>query len=93
MEVFVVSYVSELCIYPPWTLSSSQFCLRLRTNLTNHCVVLYIALLIYANETIYLLGNLPFFKIPVDRFIARMTHLVPMLSQNACVGEGPGAIL
>ena len=26
--------------------------------------------LIYVNETIYLLGNLPFFKIHVDRFVA-----------------------
>ena len=32
---------------------------------------LYIVLLIYVNETIYLLGNLPFFKIHVDRFMAR----------------------
>ena len=46
----------------------------------------YIVLLIYVNETIYLLRNLPFFKIHVNRFMARMTHLVPMLSQNACCG-------
>ena len=30
----------------------------------------YIVLLIYVNETIYLLGNLPFFKIYVNRFVA-----------------------
>ena len=31
----------------------------------------YIARLIYVNETIYLLGNLSFFKIHVNRFMAR----------------------
>ena len=31
----------------------------------------YIALLIYVNETIYLLGNLPFFKIHVNGFITQ----------------------
>ena len=30
----------------------------------------YIVLLIYVNETIYLYGNLPFFKIPVNHFMA-----------------------
>ena len=29
-----------------------------------------IALLIYVNETMYLLGNLPFYKIHVNRFMA-----------------------
>ena len=32
MEMFLLSYVNELCIYPRLRLSSSQFCLRLRTN-------------------------------------------------------------
>ena len=36
----------------------------------------YIVLLIYVNEIIYLYGNLPFFKIHVNHFIAQMTHLV-----------------
>ena len=31
----------------------------------------YIVLLIYTNETIYLYGNLPFFKIHVNHFMAR----------------------
>ena len=31
----------------------------------------YIVLLIYVNETIYLLGNLLFFKIHVSHFMAR----------------------
>ena len=47
--------------------------------------------LIYINETIYLLGNLSFFKIQVNSFMGRMAHLEPALSKNACCGEGPGA--
>ena len=31
----------------------------------------YIVLLIYVNETLHLLGNLPFFKIHVNRFITQ----------------------
>ena len=54
-------------MYLPWTLSSSWFRLRLRTNLTNQ-YVLHIQLLSYVNETISLLGNLPFFTI---RFMAQ----------------------
>ena len=57
-------------MYLPWTLSSSWFCLRLRTNLTNQYVLL-IQLFSYANETVYLLGNLPFFKIHVNCFMAQ----------------------
>ena len=56
----------------------------------------YIVLLIYVNETIYLLGKLPFFKVHVNHFIAWMTHLVPVLSVHlkmCVVGEGPGATL
>ena len=55
----------------------------------------YIVLLIYVNETIYLLGNLPFFKIHVhvsSCFMAGMTHPVPVLSQKL-VDEGLGATL
>ena len=40
--------------------------------------MLYIVLLIYVNETIYLYGNLPFFKIPVNHLWPWMTHLVPV---------------
>ena len=50
----------------------------------------YIALLIYVNETIYLLGNLPFFEIHVSVLWPRMTHLVLKMH---VVGEGPGATL
>ena len=40
----------------------------------------------YVNETMYLLGNLPFFKIHVNHFMAWVTHFVPVLSQNAFCG-------
>ena len=49
----------------------------------------YLVLLIYVNETIYLLGNLPFFKIHVNHFMAQMTHLLPMLSQCMLRVRGP----
>ena len=39
--------------------------------LTWQTSTLYIVLLIYVDETIYLYGNLPFFKIHVSRFMAR----------------------
>ena len=35
------------------------------------CFIHTIVLLIYVNESIYLLGNLPFFKIHVNHFMAR----------------------
>ena len=36
----------------------------------------------------YLLGNLPSFKIHVNCFMAGDVHFVQMLSQNACCGRG-----
>ena len=42
---------------------------------------------------LYLLGNLLFFMAHVSHFIAGTIHLVPVLSQNVRVGEGPGATL
>jgi len=53
----------------------------------------YTARLIYVNETKYLLGNLSFFRIHVDRFMAGMTHLVQCYLQMRVAGEGPGATL
>ena len=79
-----LSYVNKLCSYPKLRLSSSRFRLRLRTDKgsTNQYVLLiYCSPTLFLNETIYLLGNLPFFKIHVNCFMARD---VPMLSQNAC---------
>ena len=58
-------------------LSSNQFHLRLRTYLTNQyvlcnkpvCFLHAKVLLSYVNETMYLVGNLPFFKIYVNHFM------------------------
>jgi len=36
----------------------------------------------------YLLGNLPFLRLMPIILWPEMTHLVPMLSQNACCGPG-----
>ena len=69
MEMFVLSYVNELCIYPRLCLSSSRFHLRLRTD-SNSANPYILLILIYVTETIYLLGNLPFFKIHVSCFMA-----------------------
>ena len=70
MEMFVLSYVNGLCIY-------SRLCLQVGSpkdsELTWQTSMLYSynILLISVNETIYLYGNLPFFKIYVNRFMAR----------------------
>ena len=53
----------------------------------------YIALLIYVNETIYLLRNLPFFKIHVNHFMARDDSPGAKVISMHVVGEGPGATL
>ena len=55
------------------SLSSSWFCLRLRTIRAQQISMFYsyIVLLIYVNEPIYLIGNLPFFKIHVNYFMAQ----------------------
>ena len=52
-----------------------------------------IVLLIYVNETIYLLGNLPFFKIHVNHFMARDDSPAVNVISMHVVGEGPGALL
>ena len=70
MEMFVLSYVNVLCIYP-------RLCLQVGSckgsELTGQTSMLYsyIVLLICVNETIHLCGNLPFFKVYVNRFMAR----------------------
>ena len=80
MEMFFLSYVNELCIYPRFFLQVAHQ--RLRTDLTNQYVLLnkpvcftHANILSYVNETMYLLGNLLFkevsrFKIQVNRFMA-----------------------
>ena len=42
----------------------------------------------YVNETMYLLGNLPFFKIHVNCFMAGDDSPFAILSQNACYERG-----
>ena len=68
MEMFVLSYANVLCIYP-------KLCLQvgstswLRTYLTNQYVILR-----YCSPNLckrnYLYGDLPFYKIQVNRFMA-----------------------
>ena len=53
----------------------------------------YLVLLIYVNETIYLLGNLPFFRIHVNHFMSGDDSPAANLISVHVVGEGPGAIL
>ena len=53
----------------------------------------YLVLLIYVNETIYLLGNLPFFKIHVNHFMAQDDSPAANVISMHVAGEGPGAIL
>ena len=58
--------------------------------MTNQYVIhTCIVLLIYVNETIYLYGNLSFFKVHVDHF--RAWDDSP--GAKIIMGEGPGAIL
>ena len=69
MEMFVLNYVNTLCIYP-------KLCLQvgstswLRTYLTNQYVILR-----YCSPNLckwnYLYGDLPFFKIQVNHFMAQ----------------------
>ena len=72
MEMLFLGYVNELCIYPRLCFFSSPFSLRLRIEKgsTNQYVLLIYVLLICVNETISLLGNLPYFKIHVNCFMA-----------------------
>ena len=101
MEVFFLSYVNELHIYLSLCLSSSWFCLRLRTDFTNQyvlfnkpvCFTHVNVLLHYINETMYLLENLPFFKIHVNRFMVRDDSPPANVISMQVVCEGPSAIL
>jgi len=71
MEMFVLSYVHELCIYHKLCLQvGSVFKLvLLQTTLRNQYVIL-ICCSPNVNETIYLYGNLPFFRIHATCFMA-----------------------
>ena len=72
MEMFILSYVNELCIY----LRLSFFKLVLPNSKNPQelnrpvCFTNGNVLLSYVNETMYLFGNMPFFKIHVNCFMA-----------------------
>ena len=53
----------------------------------------YTVLLICVNETVYLFGNLPFFKIHVHHFVAGDDSPGANVVSMHVAGEGPGAIL
>ena len=81
--------VNELCVYPVLCLSSSRFHSRLRIDKgsTNLYVLLMLSLSMLKKLHIYLETCLS------SRFMSiilwhRMSHLVAMLSQNACCGWG-----
>ena len=69
MEMFVLSYANVLCIYPKLCLQVGSTSL-LRTYLTNQYVTLR-----YCSPNLckrnYLYGDLPFFKIQVNHFMAQ----------------------
>ena len=73
IEMFFLTYVNKLCICLRIFLSSSQFCLRLKSWTSNEQTSLTHGnvLLSYENETLHLLEKLPFFKIHVHCFMAR----------------------
>ena len=52
----------------------------------------YLVLLIYVNETIYLPGNLPFFKTHVNHFMAQDDSPATNVISMHVVGDRPGAI-
>ena len=67
MEMFVLSYVNVLCIYP-------KLCLQVlpnssEPNLTNQYVILRYCFPNLCKQN-YLYGHLPFYKIQVNRFMA-----------------------
>ena len=66
--------------YSPWGRKDSHTTERLHS-------------LTYVNETIYVLGNLPFFKIHVNSFMAWDDSPGANVISIHVVGEGPGAIL
>ena len=53
----------------------------------------YLVLLIHVKETMYLPGNLPFFKIHVNQFLAWDDSAAAHVISMHVVAEGPGAIL
>ena len=71
MEMFLLNYVNEftlnsVCLQVSSTSDSEPIRAQQTSMFYSHVV-----LLIYVNETIYLPGNLPSFKIHVNRFMAQ----------------------
>ena len=92
MEMFVLSYVNELCIYlrllvklvPPKTQNQLD-----KPVCFTHANVL----LSYVNETVFA-RKLPFFKILVNHFTAQdNSPCANVISKMHDVGEGPGVTL
>ena len=66
MEMFVLSYVNVLCIYPQTVFKFHQ----MAQNLLDKPVCYTQILFPYLCKQSYLYGNLPFCKIQVNRFMA-----------------------
>jgi len=91
MEMFILSYANVLYIYP-------KLCLQvpstswLRTYLTNQYVIFR-----YCSPNLckqnYLYGDLPFFKIQVNHFIAQDEPFGAKIIPKCILSEGPCAIL
>ena len=92
MEMFILNYANVLCIYPKLCLQvGSAFWLR--TYLINQYVILR-----YCSSNLcewnYLYGDLPFFKIQVNHFMAQDEPFgAKKYPKMHLMGEGPGAIL
>ena len=72
METFLLSSVNKLCTYLRLYLQVSSILPKTQNILDKPvCFTHANVLLSFFNETIHLLGNLPFFKIYVDRFVAQ----------------------
>ena len=92
MEMFVLSYVNVLCIYP--RLSSSQFCLRAQNGIDKPVGYTHTSLSKSMLMKLYIcLEICLFFKIHVNCFIARDDSPGANVISMHAVGEGPGAIL
>ena len=92
MEIFILSCVNELCIYPRLYLQVSS-CLRLRTDFDKPvCFTLVNVLLSYVNETVF--AWIPaFLQDSCQSFSGpgQLTLCQCYLKMHV-VGEGPGAI-
>ena len=71
MQMFLLSSVNKLCTYLRLYLQVSSILLKTQNILDKPvCFTHANVLLSFVKETIYLFGNLPFFKIYVNRFVA-----------------------